>query len=139
MSNPYGRIHNFSAGPAVLPLPVVEALREALPNFDGSGVGLMEISHRSATFDALWLRAQARVRRVLGLPADYHVWFLQGGASTQFAMVPMNLLQGGLADYVDTGAWSAKAIVEARRFGEVRVVYSGAGGGRRRRSWVYLR
>lgn len=125
MSQPYGRIHNFSAGPAVMPLSVVEELREQLPNFMGTGVGVMEMSHRSKRFTELVRTAQARVRRVLGLPADTVVLFLQGGASTQFLMVPWNLLQGGVADYVDTGTWASKAIAEAKRFGTVNVVFSG--------------
>ncbi len=125
------RIHNFSAGPAVLPLPVLESLRETLPDLEGTGIGLMEISHRSRTFVDLFERARARVKRVLDLPDDYVVLFLQGGASTQFLTVPYNLLQGGRCDYIDTGAWSTKAIAEARRFGEVAVPYSGAAGGYR--------
>ncbi len=125
------RIHNFSAGPAVLPLPVLEALRETLPDLEGTGIGLMEISHRSKTFVDIFERARARVKRVLGLPDDYTVLFLQGGASTQFLAVPYNLLRGGRCDYIDTGAWSTKAIAEARRFGEVAVPYSGAEGGYR--------
>ena len=126
------RIHNFSAGPAVLPLSVVEELREALPNLEGTGIGLMEISHRSETFGAIVDSAQARLRRVLSLPDDYEVLLLQGGASMQFCMVAMNLLQGGVADYLDTGTWSKKAAVEAQRFGDARVVWSGADVGYRR-------
>lgn len=125
------RIHNFSAGPAVLPLPVLEELRETLPNLEGTGIGLMEISHRSATFVGVFERARQRAKRVLGLPDDYTVLFLQGGASTQFLTVPYNLLQGGACDYIDTGAWSTKAIKEARRFGEVAVPASGKEGGYR--------
>ena len=120
------RIHNFSAGPAVLPLAVVEELRDALPNLAGTGIGLMEISHRSATFSKIVDSAKTRLRRVLALPEDYEVLLLQGGASMQFCMVAMNLLQGGVADYLDTGAWSKKAAVEAKRFGDARVVWSGA-------------
>ena len=125
----HGRIHNFSAGPAVLPLPVLEELRETLPNLEGTGIGLMEISHRSATFVGIFERARERVKRVLGLPDDYTVLFLQGGASSQFLMASWNLLQGGTADYVDTGVWSAKAIKEAGRFGTVNTVWSGKADG----------
>lgn len=125
MSQPYGRVHNFSAGPAVLPLEVVEALREELPNLAGSGCGLMEISHRSSTFQAVLDSAVARTRRVLALPEDHAVLLLQGGASLQFTMVPMNLLQGGTADYLDTGSWTSKAIKDARRYGTVNVPFSG--------------
>jgi len=120
------RKHNFSAGPAVLPVPVLEELREQLKDLHGSGVGLMEISHRSATFDAIVQSAFARVRRVLALPDSYTVLFLQGGASTQFLMIPANLLQGGHADYLNTGTWSTKAIKEARRYGSVSVPFDGA-------------
>jgi phosphoserine aminotransferase len=126
------RIHNFSAGPAVLPLSVVDELREALPNLEGTGLGLMEMSHRSETFEAIIESAVARLRRVLSLPDDYEVLLLQGGASMQFCMVAMNLLQGGVADYLDTGAWSKKAAVEAKRFGDARVVWSGADVGYKR-------
>lgn len=127
-----GRIHNFSAGPAVLPLAVVEELRDALPNLEGTGIGLMEISHRSDTFGAIADSATSRIRRVLSLPEDYEVLLLQGGASMQFCMVAMNLLQGGVADYLDTGTWSKKAAAEAKRFGDARVVWSGADSGYRR-------
>jgi phosphoserine aminotransferase len=126
------RIHNFSAGPAVLPLSVVDELREALPNLEGTGLGLMEMSHRSETFEAIIGSAVARLRRVLSLPDDYEVLLLQGGASMQFCMVAMNLLQGGVADYIDTGTWSKKAAVEAKRFGDARVVWSGADVGYKR-------
>lgn len=120
------RIHNFSAGPAVLPLSVVEELRDALPNLEGTGLGLMEMSHRSQTFEAIVDSTMGRIRRVLSLPDDYEVLLLQGGASMQFCMVAMNLLQGGVADYIDTGTWSKKAALEAKRFGDARVVWSGA-------------
>ena len=120
------RVHNFSAGPAVLPVPVLEELRENLLELNGSGVGLMECSHRSATFQAVIDGAMERVRRVLALPQGHTVLFLQGGASTQFLMLAQNLLQGGVADYLDTGTWSTKAVKEARRFGTVNVPYSGA-------------
>lgn len=119
------RKHNFSAGPAVLPLSVVEQLQANLPDFQGTGIGLMEMSHRSAPFSALMDTVQARVRRVLSLPDTHTVLFLQGGASTQFLTVPQNLLQGGAADYLDTGGWANKAAKEARRFGTVHMRYSG--------------
>ena len=122
---PYGRIHNFSAGPAVLPLSVVEELREQLPNFAGMGVGVMELSHRSKPFLKLMKGAQGRIRRLLNLSDEHTVLFLQGGASLQFLMVAMNLLQGGAADYIDTGVWANKAIKEAKRYGTVVVPFSG--------------
>lgn len=123
------RIHNFSAGPAVLPVPVLNELRDNLLELNGSGVGLMECSHRSATFQAVIDGAMERVRRVLALPDSHTVLFLQGGASLQFLMLAQNLLQGGTADYIDTGAWSSKAVKEARRFGSVNVPFSGAEAG----------
>lgn len=119
------RLHNFSAGPAVLPVSVVEELQANLLEFEGCGLGLMEMSHRGDTFEAIIASAFSRTRRVLALPADHQVLFLQGGASMQFLMVPQNLLQGGSASYLETGTWSTKAIKEARRFGEVRVPFSG--------------
>ena len=119
------RLHNFSAGPAVLPVSVVEELRANLLDLQGCGLGLMEMSHRGDTFEGILAQAIARTRRVLALPHDHQVLFLQGGASLQFLMVPQNLLQGGSATYLDTGTWSSKAIAEARRFGEVRVPFSG--------------
>lgn len=120
-----GRVHNFYAGPGVLPLSVIDELREQLPNLYGVGVGLMEISHRSKTFEDIVDSAIERTRRVLSLPKDTTVLFLQGGASLQFSMLPQNLLQGGTADYIDTGVWSAKAIKEAKLFGTVNVPWSG--------------
>ncbi len=119
------RKHNFSAGPAVLPLSVIEELQAQLPDLHGSGIGLMEISHRSKTFDDIVRSAMARLRRVLGVPGSYEVLFLQGGASLQFAMVAQNLLQGGSADYLDTGTWTAKSIKQAAHFGTARVPFSG--------------
>jgi len=119
------RKHNFSAGPAVLPLSVIEELQAELPDLHGSGIGLMEISHRSQTFDDIVRSAMARLRRVLGVPSDHEVLFLQGGASLQFAMVAQNILQGGSADYLDTGAWTAKSVKQAGYFGTARVPFSG--------------
>ncbi len=119
------RKHNFSAGPAVLPLSVVEELAAQLPDLHGSGIGLMEISHRSKTFDEICSTAMQRLRRVLDLPADREILFLQGGASLQFAMLPLNLLQGGSADYLDTGSWTSKAIKQAGFYGTVNTAYSG--------------
>jgi phosphoserine aminotransferase len=108
------RIHNFNAGPSALPLPVLEEMKESLLNYKGSGMSVMEISHRSKWFDDIINDAVARIRRLLSLGPEYHVLFLQGGASLQFAMVPMNFLpDGASADYVDTGTWSSKAVAEA--------------------------
>ena len=118
------RIHNFSAGPAVLPLEVLEQTREDLIELNGSGIGLLECSHRSALYDEVINSARDRVHRLLQLDEDQEVLFLQGGAQSQFFMVPMNLLRGGRATYIDTGRWSELAIGEAQRFGQVDVAYS---------------
>jgi len=119
------RVYNFSAGPATLPLPVLERAREELLDWGGTGMSVMEMSHRGKDFVAIAERAEADLRRLMGIPEDYHVLFLQGGATSQFAMVPMNLLRGrGRADYIDTGLWSRKAIKEARRYCEVNVAAS---------------
>jgi phosphoserine aminotransferase len=108
------RIYNFNAGPAALPLEVLEEIRDSFLNFGGSGMSITEISHRSALFDDVINDAIARTRRLLKLDDSFHVLFIQGGASLQFCMIPLNLLgQGDTADYVNTGTWSAKAIKEA--------------------------
>lgn len=118
------RSHNFFAGPAVLPLPVVEAARDAAFDFAGLGMSIMEISHRSKEFDKVMTEAQDDALALMGLSKDdYAVLFLGGGASTQFAMVPMNFLQNK-ADYVNTGEWSTKAIKEAGMLGTCNVVAS---------------
>ncbi len=113
------RIHNFNAGPAALPLPVLEEVQESLLNFAGSGMSITEISHRSTWFEGVIDDAVTRIKRILKLDQRYHVLFLQGGASLQFCMVPMNLLGAGdSADYVNTGTWSTKAIQEAQLVGK---------------------
>jgi phosphoserine aminotransferase len=122
------RIYNFNAGPAALPISVLEEIQESFLNFQGSGMSITEISHRSSWFDGVINDAVARTKRLLHLGDDFHVLFVQGGASLQFCMVPMNLLpDGGSADYVDTGTWSTKAITEAQMQGKsVNVVASSA-------------
>jgi len=109
------RIYNFNAGPAALPLPVLEEIQASFLNFGNSGMSITEISHRSSYFDDVINDAVERTKRLLGLDDQYHVLFLQGGASLQFAMIPMNFLSGDQsADYVNTGTWSTKAIKEAK-------------------------
>ena len=116
------RIHNFTAGPAVLPLPVLEEAQRHLISLPGVGMSVMEISHRSSTFEDLLNGAIEDIRALAGVPASYKILMLQGGASLQFSMVPMNLLtSGGVADYVDTGSWSDKAIKEAKKVGKVNI------------------
>jgi phosphoserine aminotransferase len=116
------RIFNFSAGPAVLPVPVLEQAREEMLSLPGVGMSVMEISHRSKTFDAMHQSAKAGLRELLGIPENYHVLFLQGGASLQFSMAPLNLLpEGGSADYVITGSWGKKALKEAKKHGAAAV------------------
>jgi phosphoserine aminotransferase len=120
------RIHNFNAGPAALPLPVLEKIQASFLNFNNSGMSITEISHRSAHFDAVITDAVDRARHLLHLDDKFHVLFIQGGASLQFAMIPMNFLgQGETADYINTGTWSTKAIKEARGLKkEIRVTAS---------------
>ena len=119
------RIYNFSPGPATLPYPVLTQAAKDIVNFNDKGIGLIELSHRSKEFIAVTDDAEQRIRQLLQVPDNYRVLFLQGGASTQFAMVPMNFLgPGKKATYLNTGTWSKKAIKEARLFGEVEVAYS---------------
>jgi phosphoserine aminotransferase len=119
------RIFNFSAGPAVLPLEVLEEARENLLSMPGVGMSILEISHRSKPFENIIEGAEADIRALAGIPDGYHVLFLQGGASLQFSMVPMNMLPpGGSADYIVSGAWSQKAVKEAKRVGGVKIAAS---------------
>lgn len=115
----YGRIYNFNPGPAVMPLEVLEETRDNFLNFNGSGMSITEISHRSKLFEAVLDDAISRTKRLLNLGPEYHVIFVQGGASMQFCMIPMNLLSGGrIADYINTGTWATKAIQEAQNLGK---------------------
>jgi phosphoserine aminotransferase len=116
------RVYNFAAGPAVLPMPVLEEIQRDLIALPGVGMSILEISHRSKPFESILERAEADIRALADIPSGYHVLFLQGGASTQFSMVPMNLLgAGAVADYIDTGSWAEKAIKEAKKVGQVNV------------------
>ena len=120
------RIFNFSAGPAVMPEPVLEQARDELLDWHGTGMSIMEMSHRSKAFISVAQAAESDLRTLLGIPGNYKVLFLQGGAQAQFALVPMNLLGGKKsADYVDTGQWSKKAIQEAKRYCTPNIVASG--------------
>ena len=119
------RIFNFSPGPATLPPAVLQEAAADIVNFKNSGIGLIELSHRSKAFMAVTEETEALIRELMGIPNNYKVLFLQGGASTQFFMVPMNLLcNGQKATYLNTGVWAKKAIKEAKLFGQVEVAYS---------------
>jgi phosphoserine aminotransferase len=119
------RIYNFSSGPAVMPLPVLEKAREEMLSLNGAGMSVMEMSHRSKQFGEVLSHAEQGLRDLMSLPGNYRVLFMQGGAALQFSTVPMNLLpNGGSADYIVTGAWGLKAVKEAQRFGQVNVIYS---------------
>jgi len=119
------RVYNFSAGPAVLPLPVLEEARRDLVALPGVGMSVMEISHRSKTFEDIMQSAEADMRKLGGIPDNYKILFLQGGASLQFSMVPMNLLTPGTtADYIITGDWGKKALKEAKKIGATKVAGS---------------
>jgi phosphoserine aminotransferase len=124
------RIFNFSAGPAVIPEPVLAEAQRDMLALPGVGMSVMEISHRSKTFDEIILGAETGLRELLNIPKDYTVLFLQGGASLQFAMVPMNFLSlDGSADYIVTGSWGKKAVKEAQKFGHVNFAANTADGG----------
>jgi phosphoserine aminotransferase len=117
--------YNFSAGPAVLPKAVLEQAREELLDWHGSGMSVMEMSHRGKQFMDIAARAEADLRELMKIPANYKVLFLQGGASSQFSMVPINLLRGKTgADYIWTGAWGKKAIAEGKRYAQINVAAS---------------
>ncbi len=122
------RVHNFCAGPAALPTAVLERAQAELLDWQGRGLSVMEMSHRSDEYVAIAEQAEQDLRDLLSVPSNYKVLFLQGGASQQFAAIPLNLLpEQGVADYVETGIWSKKAIEEARRFGSINVAASAKG------------
>ena len=119
------RVYNFSAGPSVLPESVLQQAAADMMDYKGSGQSVMEMSHRSKVYDEIIKSCEALLREVMSIPANYKVLFLQGGASSQFAMIPLNLMNGsGSADYVLTGQWATKAQKEAARYGDARVVAS---------------
>lgn len=115
------RPYNLYPGPAILPLEVMEEARDEMLNFAGTGLSILESSHRSPGYTEINDSARENLRQLLEVPESYSILFLQGGASLQFGMIPMNFLQGGKADYIDTGAWARKAIKEAKLFGEVNI------------------
>ena len=118
------RIYNFSAGPSMLPVPVLERAASEMLNYKGSGMSVMEMSHRSKVYDTIIKDAEAALRRVMNIPDNYKVLFLQGGATTQFAAIPMNMLKTGKADYAVTGNFANNAYKEAVKFGDIHVAYS---------------
>jgi phosphoserine aminotransferase len=120
------RVHNFNAGPAVLPVPVLEQARDEMLDYQGCGMSVMEISHRSKEFESIIQTAEADLRELMGIPANYKVMFLQGGASLQFAMLPMNLRPTGTsADYIVAGSWSNTSAKEAAKLGATHIVFDG--------------
>ncbi len=127
------RVYNFSAGPSMLPLKVLETASREMCNWRGTGMSVMEMSHRSKEFESIIEHAENLLRKLMGIPENYAVLFLQGGASTQFSMVPANLMSGGKADYINTGSFSEKAIAEAELFGSVNIIASS-----RDRNFTYI-
>ncbi len=115
----YNRVYNFSAGPAVLPVEVLETARDEMLNYKNSGLSVMEMSHRSKIYDDIIKTAEKDLRELVGIPDNYKVLFLQGGAHLQFSMVPINLLKNGIADYIVTGQWAKKAYNEAKKYGKI--------------------
>ena len=121
----YDRVYNFSAGPSMLPLNVIEEAAKDLPNYQGCGQSVMEMSHRSAEFKKILAEAEADLRDIMNIPENYKVMFLQGGGTLQFAMVPLNLLRNSKkADYIITGSWAKKAYKEAKKFGDIQITAS---------------
>ena len=120
------RVYNFSAGPAVLPEEVLKEAADEMLDYRGCGMSVMEMSHRSKVFDAIIKEAEADLRDLMGIPDSYKVLFLQGGASQQFAMIPMNLMKNKVADYIVTGQWAKKAYQEAQKYGTANCIASSA-------------
>ena len=120
------RVYNFSAGPAVLPEEVLREAASEMLDYNGTGMSVMEMSHRSQAFQQIIDEAEADIRELMNIPENYKVLFLQGGASQQFAMIPMNLMKNGVADYIVTGQWAKKAAAEAEKYGKVNIIASSA-------------
>ncbi len=128
MSQPYNRVFNFSAGPCTLPVEVLESAKEDLLNYKGTGMSVMEMSHRSEPFEKILAETEADLRTLLSIPDNYKVLFLQGGASLQFSMIPLSFLAAGqTAEYLVTGAWGEKALEAANLVGSTKVVFDGKG------------
>lgn len=120
------RVYNFSAGPSILPEVVLKQAAEEMLNYNGTGMSVMEMSHRSKAFEEIIQTAEKDLRDLMNIPDNYKVLFLQGGASQQFAAIPMNLMKNGVADYIITGQWAKKAYEEAQKYGKVKAVASSA-------------
>src|SRR5699024_10529372 len=120
------RVYNFSAGPAVLPEEVLKEAADEMLDYQGSGMSVMEMSHRSKVYDKIIKDAEADLRELMNIPDNYKVLFLQGGASQQFAMIPMNLMKNRVADYIVTGQWAKKAYQEAQKYGKANCIASSA-------------
>ena len=118
------RVYNFSAGPAVLPEEVLKEAAAEMLDYNGTGMSVMEMSHRSKAFEEIIRTAEADIRELMNIPDNYKVLFLQGGASQQFAMIPMNLMKNGVADYIVTGQWAKKAYQEAQKYGKANKIAS---------------
>ena len=118
------RVYNFSAGPAVLPEEVLREAADEMLDYNGTGMSVMEMSHRSKAYEEIITQAEADLRELMNIPDNYKVLFLQGGASLQFAMIPMNLMKNKKADYIITGQWAKKAYKEAQKYGDVRAIAS---------------
>ena len=120
------RVYNFSAGPAVLPEEVLREAADEMLDYRGTGMSVMEMSHRSKAYQTIIDEAEADLRTLMGIPDNYKVLFMQGGASQQFAMIPMNFMKNKVADYIITGQWAKKAWQEAKLFGQANAVASSA-------------
>ena len=118
------RVYNFSAGPSMLPESVLKKAASEMLDYEGSGQSVMEMSHRSKVYEPIIYGAEKLLREIMNIPDNYKVLFIQGGATLQFSMIPMNLMKNGKAVYIETGAWSKKAIAEAKKCGEVIVAAS---------------
>ncbi len=120
------RVFNFSAGPSMLPVPVLEKAAKQMLNYENSGMSVMEMSHRSSSYLDIFEKTKGLLKKVMNIPDDYKIVFIQGGATQQFSMVPLNLLKNGKADYIITGAFSKKAAAEAKKYGEINIAYDGS-------------
>lgn len=120
------RVFNFSAGPSTLPVPVLEKAAKQMLNYENSGMSVMEMSHRSSSYLDIFKKTKDLLKKVMNVPDDYKIVFIQGGATQQFSMVPLNLLKNGKADYIITGSFSKKAANEAKKYGEINIAYDGS-------------